>query len=121
MIYGILLVGNGWAVAEGDCGWTWESTRNGRIERRRIDLFLSKGKEWGEVRKEKFASDHWALLSDISWGEAKATTGRIAVDWDGLEKELEEVVEVGREKKVDEGVGGVNAIYKAKKPSPTIK
>lgn len=92
------VVGSGWNIAEGDCGWTWERTRNGRAERSRIDLFLSRGeKDWGEVRKQKLTSDHWALVSDIDWGEKSETLERRAVDWTGLEKEVERLKEEGIE------------------------
>ncbi|RPB18028.1 hypothetical protein L211DRAFT_854560 [Terfezia boudieri ATCC MYA-4762] len=83
---------------EGEEGWTWEREREGRMQRSRIDLFLSKGeKDWGEVRKEKLASDHWALVAEMDWGEEGMSIERKAVDWACLEKELEGLKDKGLE------------------------
>ncbi|RPB27053.1 hypothetical protein L211DRAFT_846604 [Terfezia boudieri ATCC MYA-4762] len=106
------LIGNGWSIAGRDSGWTWERMRRGRIERSRIDLFLSKEKEWEGVRKEKLASDHWALLSDILWEdsrESRVLMKRKVVNWESLEREVDEVMEAGAEAE-EKWVGGLEGM-----------
>ncbi|KAF8422187.1 hypothetical protein EV426DRAFT_575245 [Tirmania nivea] len=84
-------IGGGLEVAEGGGEWTWERERRGRLERSRINLFLSRGgKRWGEVTSAKLSSDHWTILADMDWGEGQRSLVKEAVDWKKLEDLVEE-------------------------------
>ncbi|RPB29677.1 hypothetical protein L211DRAFT_844619 [Terfezia boudieri ATCC MYA-4762] len=91
------VVGSGFEIADGG-PWIWERVRRGRLERSKIDLFLSRGaKRWEKAESAKLGSDHWAIVVEIDWGESQRNAVKEVVDWRMLEDMVEEVVEEKKE------------------------
>ena len=76
------MVGKGWIIREGDCGPTWERTREGRRKSSRIDFVISKGNtEWWPIRTAKLLSDHWAIHEEWQVDLPRKVQERRTVDW----------------------------------------
>ena len=93
------MVGAGWTLREGDCGPTWERTREGRRESSRIDFVICKGNsEWTPIKSRKLLSDHWAIHGEWEVDMTGKVDERVAVDW----RKLNKIVEDLKEKDSDE-------------------
>ena len=88
------MVGAGWIIREGDCGPTWERTREGRRESSRIDFVISKGNsEWLPIKSTKLLLDHWGINEDWEVDMTRKVDKRVVVDWRKLDKIVEDLKE----------------------------